>query len=125
VCACGRCRKKVAGHFIRVTLCKPFMYFADRKNRCTVSFPSPGILLVSAEFMNFAHSPPYGAEVNEWCHTFLPPVYLHVVDRGEFTFYIQVGRFSPFLQATQALRLSRGIALIFSRTFGTRLEWGG
>ena len=50
VCACGRCRKKVASRFIRVTLCKPFMYFADRKkNRCIVSFLSPGILLVSAE----------------------------------------------------------------------------
>ena len=23
--------------------------------------------------MNFAHSPPYGAEVNEWSHTFTPP----------------------------------------------------
>ena len=37
----------------------------------------------------------------------------------------QVGRFSPFLQATQALRWSRGIALLFSRTFGTRSGWKG
>jgi hypothetical protein len=40
-----------------------------------------------------------------------------------YSFY-QVGRFSPFLYATQTLRMSRGIALLFSRTFGTRWEWG-
>ena len=36
---------------------------------------------------------------------------------------IQVG-FHPFLQDTQALRVSRGVALLFSRTFGTRWGWG-
>ena len=35
----------------------------------------------------------------------------------------QVG-FYPFLQATQALRVSRGIALLFSMIFGTRWGWG-
>ena len=34
-----------------------------------------------------------------------------------------VGRFSPFLQATQALRVSRGIVPFFSRTVDT--IWGG
>ena len=34
-----------------------------------------------------------------------------------------VGRFSPFLQAMQALRVNRGIALLFSRIFGTRWVW--
>jgi hypothetical protein len=33
-----------------------------------------------------------------------------------------LGRFSPFLYATQALSVSRGIALLFSKTFDTR--WG-
>ena len=42
------------------------------------------------------------------------------VECGEF----YVGRFSFFLYATQALRVSRGIALLFSRTFGTRRVWG-
>jgi len=36
----------------------------------------------------------------------------------------KLGRFSPFLYATQTLRVSRGIALFFSRTFGTRWVWG-
>ena len=36
---CGRCRKKVASRFIWVTLCKPVMYFADRK-KIVVQFPS-------------------------------------------------------------------------------------
>jgi len=31
---------------------------------------------------------------------------------------------SPFLQATKALRVSRGTALLFSRIFGTRWGWG-
>ena len=35
------------------------------------------------------------------------------------------GTFSPFLYATQALRVSRGIALLFSRTFGTLARDGG
>jgi len=34
-----------------------------------------------------------------------------------------VGRFPRFLYVTQALRVSRGITVLFSRTFGTR--WGG
>jgi len=38
---------------------------------------------------------------------------------------LYVGRFSPFLQATQALKISRGIALLSSRTFGTRSVLGG
>jgi len=37
---------------------------------------------------------------------------------------VYVGRFSPFLQATKTHRVSRGIALLFSRTFGTRWGWG-
>ena len=37
--------------------------------------------------------------------------------------FIQVG-FHHFLQSTQALGVSRGIALLFSRTFGTRWGWG-
>ena len=42
-----------------------------------------------------------------------------------FIHYLRyLGRFSPFLYATQALRVSRGIALLFSRTFGTRCGWG-
>jgi len=36
----------------------------------------------------------------------------------------QIGRFSPFLWATQALSVSRGIALHFSRTFSSRWGWG-
>ena len=36
-------------------------------------------------------------------------------------FLSKVGRFSPILQATQALQVCRGTALLFSRTFGTRL----
>jgi hypothetical protein len=38
-------------------------------------------------------------------------------------FVCNLGRFSPFLYATQAFRVSRGIALLFSRTFGTRCGW--
>ena len=38
--------------------------------------------------------------------------------------YLFIGRFSTFLEARQALRLSRGTALLFSRIFGTRWGWG-
>ena len=40
-------------------------------------------------------------------------------------FVCNLGSFSPFLLATQAFRVSKGIALIFSRTFGTRWGWRG
>jgi len=38
-------------------------------------------------------------------------------------YFFYVVSFSHFLYATQAPRVSRGIVLLFSRTFGTR--WGG
>jgi len=37
-------------------------------------------------------------------------------------FHYDVGRFSPFLYSTQSLRVSRGTAVLFSKTFDTR--WG-
>ena len=40
-------------------------------------------------------------------------------------FVLALGKFSPFIYATQTLRVSRGIALLFSRNFGTRRGVGG
>ena len=39
-------------------------------------------------------------------------------------FLSKVGRLSPFLLATQTLTVSRGTALLSSRTFGTRWDGG-
>jgi len=41
------------------------------------------------------------------------------------TEYAFVGRFHPFIQGTQAIRMSRGIALLFLGPWHTRWWWGG